>query len=176
MELYLIPKKKLNSRNSIMLKRNGLKYKVLDCTKSMLMVLQFIQTLLKRFGSWNQNVRKIQLEPLKLKNLRIDIMNTQISAMMTDEAIAKAQADFLSKVYAWMFGGLLITALIAWYVFDSQLYISIINSGLMFPLFIGELALVFILSARINKISRNSAAIMFLSYAALNGLTFAVIL
>lgn len=103
-------------------------------------------------------------------------MNKPLSTLMTDEAISKAQADFLSKVYAWMFGGLLITALLAWYIFDSQLYFKIINSGMMFPLLLGELALVFILSARINKMSKNSAAIMFLSYSALNGITMSVIL
>ncbi len=103
-------------------------------------------------------------------------MNTQVSTMMTPEAIAKAQADFLSKVYAWMFGGLLITALLAWYIFDSQLYVSIVSSGMMFPLLLGELALVFILSARINKMSKNTAAIMFIAYSALNGITMSIIL
>ena len=76
-------------------------------------------------------------------------MKENIQAMGQD-AIAKAQTEFLSKVYAWMFGGLLITGITAWYVFSSNLYIQIISNGLMWPLLIGELALVFILSARIE--------------------------
>jgi FtsH-binding integral membrane protein len=102
-------------------------------------------------------------------------MERNISTLSQD-SIAQAQTDFLSKVYAWMFGGLLLTAFTAWYVFDSQLYITIASSGLMFPLIIGELILVFVLSARIEKMSRTTAAVLFLGYSFLNGLTLSVIL
>lgn len=102
-------------------------------------------------------------------------MNRNISTLGQD-AIAQAQTDFLSKVYAWMFGGLLLTAASAWYVFDTGMYITITTSGLMLPLIIGELILVFVLSARIQKMSRTTAAIMFLGYSLLNGLTLSVIL
>ncbi|MFH1052094.1 MAG: Bax inhibitor-1/YccA family protein [bacterium] len=100
-------------------------------------------------------------------------MNKAVSTMGQD-AIAQAQTEFLSKVYAWMFGGLLLTAGAAWYVFDSGLYFQI--SGFILPLIIVELILVFVLSARIEKMSRATAALMFLGYSLLNGITLSVIL
>lgn len=102
-------------------------------------------------------------------------MNRTVSTMGQD-AIAQAQTQFLSKVYAWMFGGLLLTAFTAWYVFDSGMYVTIYSSGLMFPLIIGELILVFILSARIEKMARTTASMLFLGYSLLNGITLSVIL
>jgi len=102
-------------------------------------------------------------------------MNRNISTMSQD-AIAQAQTEFLSKVYAWMFGGLLLTAATAWYVFDYGKYTAIYTSGLMFPLIIGELILVFVLSARIQKMSKTTAAALFLGYSLLNGVTLSVIL
>ena len=95
------------------------------------------------------------------------------SKSMTESDIAQAQADYMSKIYAWMFGGLLLTALTAWYTFTSGITHSL--GGWMFPLIIAELALVFILSAKIQKLSVTAAAAMFLGYSFLNGLTFSVI-
>ena len=95
---------------------------------------------------------------------------------MGQDAIAQAQTQFLSKVYAWMFGGLLLTAFTAWYVFDSGMYVTVYSSGLIFPLIIGELILVFVLSARIEKMARTTASLLFLGYSLLNGITLSVIL
>jgi FtsH-binding integral membrane protein len=102
-------------------------------------------------------------------------MDNTISTMGQD-AIAQAQTQFLSKVYAWMFGGLLLTAFTAWYVFDSRMYVTVYSSGLIFPLIIGELILVFVLSARIEKMARTTASLLFLGYSLLNGITLSVIL
>lgn len=102
-------------------------------------------------------------------------MDNTISTMGQD-AIAQAQTQFLSKVYAWMFGGLLLTAFTAWYVFDSGMYVTVYSSGLIFPLIIGELILVFVLSARIEKMARTTASLLFLGYSLLNGITLSVIL
>jgi len=100
-------------------------------------------------------------------------MNLQAS-VMNESAIAQAQADFLSKVYAWMFGGLLITALAAWYVFsDVEIFETLIPW--MIPLIIVELGLVFYLSARIDKMSQTTATMLFLGYALLNGVTLSAI-
>ncbi len=91
-------------------------------------------------------------------------------------AIAQIQAEFMNKVYAWMAGGLGLTALTAWYVASNEsLLASLVSSGLMWLLFIGELILVFSLSARIYKMQRTTAAGLFLLYALLNGLTLAPI-
>lgn len=101
-------------------------------------------------------------------------MNLQASAM-SESAIAQAQADFLAKVYAWMFGGLLITALAAWYVYSKvEIFETLIPW--MIPLIIVEVGLVFYLSARIDRMSQSTATLLFLGYALLNGVTLSVIL
>jgi FtsH-binding integral membrane protein len=97
--------------------------------------------------------------------------------IMTDADIVRAQQDFLTKVYGWMVGGLLLTAVTAWYTFVSGFGMQIAsNSILFFGLIIGELALVFGLSAKISKVSTFTGASLFLLYSALNGLTLSVVL
>lgn len=87
-------------------------------------------------------------------------------------------ATFMSKVYGWMFLGLLITAAVAYITANSQAALDIIlgNRMVFFGLIIGQLVLVGFLAVRINKMSSIVATLIFLGYSALNGLTFAVIL
>jgi len=85
---------------------------------------------------------------------------------------------FLSKVYGWMFVGLLITAGTAFVVASSPTLIEtvILNRGLFWILIIAQLGLVFFLSARVNKIGPATAAGLFMLYSALTGVTTSVIL
>ncbi len=95
---------------------------------------------------------------------------------MDESAISQAQTDFLSKVYAWMVGGLLITGATSWYVYESNIYQTIAsNSLLFFGLIIAEFALVFGLSGMIQRLSSAAAAGLFLLFSFINGLTFSVI-
>jgi FtsH-binding integral membrane protein len=95
---------------------------------------------------------------------------------MDEAAISQAQTDFLSKVYAWMVGGLLLTGATAWFVYDSNIYITIAsNTILFFGLIIAEFALVLGLSGMIRKLSSAAAAGLFLLFSFINGLTFSVI-
>lgn len=95
---------------------------------------------------------------------------------LSTETIVKAQQEFMTKVYGWMVGGLLLTGLTAWYVFESAItYMLIENTILFFALIIGELILVYVLSARINSLSKTTASLMFVGYSLLNGLTLSVI-
>lgn len=84
---------------------------------------------------------------------------------------------YLTKVYNWMAVALLLTGLVAYFTADSEILINAIvtNRILFYGLIIGELLLVVYLSARINKISSFNATLLFLLYAVLNGLTFAII-
>lgn len=88
-----------------------------------------------------------------------------------------AQAVLFRNVYIWMTLALVITAVTAFLVASSpSLIYAIIGSKLLFyGLLIGELALVWILSANINKLSFNIATIMFVGYSILNGLTLSII-
>lgn len=102
--------------------------------------------------------------------------NFQNSIAYGNDTIVRAEQTFLSKVYAWMVGGLLITGLTAWIVFNSGLYIDIINNSILFfILIIAEVALVFSISSRIERLSNSTAGLMFALYSFLNGLTLSVI-
>jgi FtsH-binding integral membrane protein len=84
---------------------------------------------------------------------------------------------FVRSVYNWMGLGLTLTGLIALFVASTpDLYRYVYaNRLIFFGLIIAELAIVFTLSARINKMRASTATAMFLLYAALNGLTMAFV-
>lgn len=84
---------------------------------------------------------------------------------------------FFNRVYGWMAGGLALTAAIAWFVSNSQAIQQLIfgNSLVFILLIIAEFGLVIGLSGAINKISAQTAALLFLAYAAVNGLTLSSI-
>ena len=85
---------------------------------------------------------------------------------------------FLSKVYGWMFLGLLITAGVAFAVASTPVLIEtlILNRLLFWVLLFAQLGVVFYLSARVNKLAPVTAAGLFLLYSALVGVTSSVIL
>jgi uncharacterized protein len=85
---------------------------------------------------------------------------------------------FLSKVYGWMFLGLLITAGTALVTASSQFLIEtfIVNRFLFWGLFLGQLGLVLFLSARVDKVSPATAAGLFMIYSATVGITSSVVL
>jgi FtsH-binding integral membrane protein len=85
---------------------------------------------------------------------------------------------FLSKVYGWMFFGLLTTAVTAFAVAASPAIVEIVflNRLVFWGLLIAQLGLVFYLSARVDKLSPATAAGLFILYSALTGVTSSVIL
>ena len=48
-----------------------------------------------------------------------DTMNSSFGNPVQDNTVQKAQSAFLSRVYGWMVGGLLLTAVTAWWVTTS---------------------------------------------------------
>jgi FtsH-binding integral membrane protein len=85
---------------------------------------------------------------------------------------------FLSRVYGWMFAGLLVTAVTAFTVAASPALIEalILNRIVFWALIIAQLGLVFYLSARVEKVAPTTAAGLFILYSALTGITSSVIL
>jgi len=83
--------------------------------------------------------------------------------------------EFIRSVYNWMGIGLALTGFIAYFVSnDAQIQNLIFGNKLVFfGLIIAELALVYIISARVNKIQASTATSLFILYAALNGATLA---
>jgi FtsH-binding integral membrane protein len=87
------------------------------------------------------------------------------------------QLAFMHAVYGWMCLGLVITAVVSYVVASIPSFIALIigNEFIFYGLLIAELLAVIFLATRIHKMSATTAAIVFLLYAALNGLTFSVI-
>jgi FtsH-binding integral membrane protein len=85
---------------------------------------------------------------------------------------------FLRSVYGWMFAGLSITAVVAYAIAQSDtLVITLARNPISFwGLMIAQLGIVFFLSARVEKIAAGTAAMLFVAYAALTGVTFSMIL
>ena len=86
-------------------------------------------------------------------------------------------ASVMTRVYGWMTIALLLTAGVAVYTaYSPQLLYAIYGSQAgIWILMIAELAIVVTLSAAINRLSPTTAALLFLGYSALNGLTMATI-
>lgn len=91
---------------------------------------------------------------------------------------AERVSAFLRAVYGWMAVGLGVTAVMAFFVASSPALINalVANRIVFFALMIGELGLVFYLSARVEKLAPSTASGLFLLYSALNGITLSVIL
>ena len=87
-----------------------------------------------------------------------------------------AFGTLMRKVYLWMAFALVITGLAAFYVAQSGFVFTLFNnSALLWGLIIAELALVFGLSAAINKLSLPVATLMFVVYSVINGVTLSSI-
>ena len=85
--------------------------------------------------------------------------------------------EFIRSVYNWMAIGLGLTGFVAFYVSNSETLIRLIfgNQLIFFGLIIGELVLVFTISARVHKMQASTATSLFVLYAALNGATLSAI-
>jgi hypothetical protein len=93
-------------------------------------------------------------------------------------AQAVRERSLLRNVYLWMTGGLALTAVVALGVASNPNLIRalVTNRMLFFALIIGEVALVWFLSARITTLSPAAAVGGFAAYAVLNGVTLSLIL
>ena len=87
------------------------------------------------------------------------------------------QRKFLTKVYSWMSLALLLSGITAFIVATSPFLINLVfGNKIGFPLLaMGEIVLVWWLSASIRKISTMTASIAFLAYSVINGATLASI-
>ena len=84
-------------------------------------------------------------------------------------------AAVFKLAYGWMCAGLALSGLVAWYTAASGLWKKVLLGPGMWVCIIAELAMVWILSASIRKLSVFAACLMFVGYAALNGLTLSVV-
>ena len=85
---------------------------------------------------------------------------------------------FLRAVYGWMCVGLVTTALTAWYVAGSQTVVTAIvtNRLLFWAIIIAQFGIVIVLSTRVQTLASSTAALLFLAYSALTGVTISFVL
>ena len=85
--------------------------------------------------------------------------------------------EFIRSVYNWMAIGLALTGFVAFYVASTPALLNLIfrNQILFFGLIIAELALVFTISARIQRMRASTATALFVLYSALNGVTLSFV-
>lgn len=83
--------------------------------------------------------------------------------------------NILTSTFFRMFLGLLASAVTAFYVYNSGLYLSVILSGNFTFLAIAEIAVVLIFSLLFKKLSPTAVTVLFFAYAFLNGFTLSVI-
>lgn len=81
--------------------------------------------------------------------------------------------QYMLRVYNYMAGGLLLTGGVAYAAASSGLYQTIFQTPLFWIVLLAPLAIVFLLSFRIEKMSLGSAQLSFWAYAALVGLSLA---
>jgi FtsH-binding integral membrane protein len=87
-----------------------------------------------------------------------------------------AIASFFNAVYAWMAAGLALTAVVAWWVFSHpEVMRHVFSGGTLALIIIAQLVLVMVLSIAVQRISATAATVLFMLYAALNGLTLSAI-
>ncbi len=98
------------------------------------------------------------------------------------QSVVRSSTDrvsaFLSAVYGWMCVGLALTAGTAWFVAGSPALLSAIagNRLVFWGLMIAQLGIVVALSARVQRLAVSTAALLFILYSALTGLTISFVL
>ncbi|MCF7940512.1 MAG: Bax inhibitor-1/YccA family protein [Spirochaetia bacterium] len=100
---------------------------------------------------------------------------------MTREAMLSRpmvrERNILRNVYLWMTGGLTLTGILAYLTASSPQVLNLIfgTPGVLLVLILAEFALVIYISARMDKISAQSAVFAFIAYAGINGIVLSSI-
>jgi FtsH-binding integral membrane protein len=97
-----------------------------------------------------------------------------VPSLASDERVGA----FLARVYAWMFIGLLVTAVTAFVVASSPALIQLVfaNRLVFWMIVIAQFGMVFYLSARVDKVQPTTAGLLFLIYSGLVGVTSSIVL
>ena len=111
---------------------------------------------------------------MDLERLQQEVLNEKESSRWASSTTLPV---LMRKVYTWMTLALVITGVTAWGVAHSPAILQMImtNKILFFGILIGELALVWGVSAAINRLSLTTATLLFVLYSVLNGVTMSFI-
>jgi len=91
-----------------------------------------------------------------------------------DVLVQESRRAFMSRVYSWMFAGLMVTGLVAMFIAATPEFVMQVVR-FRWLLVIAQLGLVFGLSATATRLSGAVAGGLFLAYSILTGLTFSVL-
>ena len=107
-----------------------------------------------------------------------NIYEYNLDAVEVQQPATFTASSLMTKVYLWMTMALAVTGMTAFSVAgnESLLYTIASSRGVFWGIAIAELALVWILSASISRLSFTVAGLMFLVYSVLNGVTMSFIL
>jgi FtsH-binding integral membrane protein len=96
----------------------------------------------------------------------------------TPELAGERVSGFLRSVYAWMFAGLVITAVTASVVASTPAIVLTIAGSrpLFWAIVIAQLGIVWVLSGRVQTLASSTASMLFIAYSALTGLTLSFVL
>ncbi len=88
-----------------------------------------------------------------------------------------AEQGFVTRVFNWMFMGLMATAVVSYLVASNEMILRAVisNTWVMIVLCIGLFGLVINISANIMKMSPQAAALNFFIYSALNGVLLSTV-
>ena len=87
--------------------------------------------------------------------------------------VQESQRAFMSRVYGWMFAGLMVTGITALFTVANRPLLEFAVAW-RFPLLLAELGLVVALSFLAPRLSGPVAAMLFLGYSALTGMTLSI--
>lgn len=82
----------------------------------------------------------------------------------------------MTRVNTWMAAGVGLTGLVAWLVSQSETLIQmVLMTNLIWVAMLAPLVIVLIFASRVHKMNPTTAIVVFMVYAALNGVAFSVI-
>ncbi len=112
---------------------------------------------------------------MDLEKFQQQVVNGQVEQSRWETGVVLN--ELMRKVYVWMTLALVITGFTAWGVANSPGILSLIMSNqiLFWGLCIGELALVWGVSASIHRLSLTTATLLFILYSFINGVTLSFI-
>jgi FtsH-binding integral membrane protein len=109
----------------------------------------------------------------------MDYEELNYGALSREQQLASSQAFpvLMRKVYLWMTLALVITGLTSYFVATSPSMFMLLysNQAILWGLLIAEFALVFGITAAINKLSLTTATLLFVLYSVINGATLSLI-
>jgi uncharacterized protein len=82
----------------------------------------------------------------------------------------------ISKVFSWMFFGLLLTTASSWFCYQAgEAYLNLISGFTGIIIMLAPLGIVFYLSARINKMTASAAGVTFLIFSLIMGVSLGTV-